>query len=65
MRFVSRRRFSATIESRTSVRICLTGNAAAGVLDNFSGSLLGDAWGLGYCLYSGLNNLIGRRMPFD
>ncbi|MCS3783613.1 hypothetical protein [Salinibacter ruber] len=52
-------------QSQSNVRICLTGNAASGIVDNLSGTLLGDVWDLGYGLYSGLNDLVGRRMPFD
>ncbi|MCS4059234.1 hypothetical protein GGP94_000428 [Salinibacter ruber] len=52
-------------QSQSSVRICLPSDAASGIVDNLSGPLLGDVWDLGYCLYSGLNDLVGRRMPFD
>ncbi|WP_251922368.1 hypothetical protein [Salinibacter ruber] len=52
-------------QSQSSVRICLPSDAASGIVDNLSGPLLGDMWDLGHCLYSGLNDLVGRRMPFD
>ncbi|MCS4049258.1 hypothetical protein [Salinibacter ruber] len=52
-------------QSQASIRICLTGNAAAGVLHNFSGSLLGDMWDLGHRLCSSFDDLLKRWMLLD